>query len=786
MVAEDPEKLLDEARKVVEKEAFSMKRALDTDKLMDALKHASNMLCELRTSMLSPQPYYDLFITITQELRHLEETLVDHFEKKGAIKDLYELVQYAGNIIPRLYLLITVGAVYIRTKQVATKDIMKDLVEMTRGVQHPLRGLFLRNYLLQCVKEHFPTDENSEDGTIVDSVDFILLNFAEMNKLWVRMQHQGHSRDKEKREKERTHLKLLVGKNIERLSSLENVTIAMYKEKILPAVLEQVINCKDAIAQEYLMDCIIAVFPDEFHLQTLPPFLEACGQLSALVKIRTIIVALINRLAKFALKDASSIPADVQLFEIFSEQVATIAKMRSDMPLEDMAALETALANLALKVYPARKDYVDKVLENMAQILASRSIERVEAGTPLCTEITSLLKTVSDNYPSIEQTLELPHYVSLFGYFGIETRRNLAISLLERIISENMFMDDVNHVSTLLGLISPLLEDQAGVSAAQAEAADPESFSAEQQLVARFLNCLRGDSPDTQFQILSVARKSISAGGNARMKHTLPTVVFLALRLVNVFKGLQETDDMWDKKIQKIFSFVNQCITVLIKAEQTVSALRLFLQGALVADGVQYDKRETVAYEFFSQALTLYEEVTSSTDQVSTLTLIIGTLERMSCFTEDNFTPLITKCAQMSSRLVKKADQCRSVALCAHLFWSGSAVESGGEKHESKQVLQCLQKAARVAAAVMEPPLQAQLSTELLSVFVLFYEKGVDTITPAHFSKMIALIEETLGRVESGEEADHITAQYSTVLNHIRRKKANPGSGPSYAEVVLP
>ncbi len=35
---------------------------------------------------------------------------------------------------------------------------MKDLVEMTRGVQHPLRGLFLRSYLLQCLREHLPTD----------------------------------------------------------------------------------------------------------------------------------------------------------------------------------------------------------------------------------------------------------------------------------------------------------------------------------------------------------------------------------------------------------------------------------------------------------------------------------------------------------------------------------------------------------------------------------------------------------------------------------------------------
>ena len=32
-----------------------------------------------------------------------------------------------------------------------------------------------------------------ENGTIHDAVDFVLLNFAEMNKLWVRMQHQVRS-----------------------------------------------------------------------------------------------------------------------------------------------------------------------------------------------------------------------------------------------------------------------------------------------------------------------------------------------------------------------------------------------------------------------------------------------------------------------------------------------------------------------------------------------------------------------------------------------------------------
>ena len=71
---------------------------------------------------------------------------------------------------------------------------------------------------------------------VEDSIDFILLNFAEMNKLWVRMQHQGHSRDREKKERERMELRILVGTNLVRLSQLDNIDLAMYKSAVLPGV----------------------------------------------------------------------------------------------------------------------------------------------------------------------------------------------------------------------------------------------------------------------------------------------------------------------------------------------------------------------------------------------------------------------------------------------------------------------------------------------------------------------------------------------------------------------
>lgn len=127
-----------------------------------------------------------------------------------------------------------------------------------------------------------------------------------MNKLWVRLQHQGHSRDREKREMERRELRILVGTNLVRLSALEGVELDVYQRTILPSVLEQVVNCKDVIAQEYLMEVVIQVFPDEFHLYSLGPFLSATAQLQPSVNIKQIVIALIDRLAAYAAREAEN------------------------------------------------------------------------------------------------------------------------------------------------------------------------------------------------------------------------------------------------------------------------------------------------------------------------------------------------------------------------------------------------------------------------------------------------------------------------------------------------
>ncbi|KAI5286913.1 Vacuolar protein sorting-associated protein 35 [Ascosphaera aggregata] len=252
-LVEDQSRLLEDALGVVRQQSIMMRRCLETPgKLMDALKCGSTLVSELRTPSLGPKQYYELYMAVFDALRYLSVYLKES-HPVNHLADLYELVQYAGNIVPRLYLMVTVGTVYMGIEDAPVKEIMKDMMEMSRGVQHPIRGLFLRYYLLGQAKDSLPTGEgDGPEGNLSDSINFVLTNFVEMNKLWVRLQHQGHSRDREHRTQERKELELLVGSNLVRLSQL--VDLEAYKNVILQPLLEQVVQCRDVLAQEYLLE----------------------------------------------------------------------------------------------------------------------------------------------------------------------------------------------------------------------------------------------------------------------------------------------------------------------------------------------------------------------------------------------------------------------------------------------------------------------------------------------------------------------------------------------------
>ncbi|KAK9036335.1 hypothetical protein V6N11_078341 [Hibiscus sabdariffa] len=797
---EDEEKWLAAGIAGLQQNAFYMHRALDSNNLRDALKYSAQMLSELRTSRLSPHKYYALYMRAFDELRKLEMFFKEETRRGCSIVDLYELVQHAGNILPRLYLLCTVGSVYIKSKEAPAKDVLKDLVEMCRGIQHPVRGLFLRSYLAQVSRDKLPDIGSEYEGdadTVVDAVEFVLQNFTEMNKLWVRMQHQGPAREKEKREKERSELRDLVGKNLHVLSQIEGIDLDMYKDTVLPRVLEQVVNCKDEIAQYYLMDCIIQVFPDEYHLQTLDVLLGAFPQLQAAVDIKTVLSRLMERLSNYAASSADVLPEflQVEAFAKLNNAIGKVIEAQPDMPILGVITLYSSLLTFTLHVHPDRLDYADQVLGACVKKLSGKGKLEDNKETK---QIVALLSSPLDKYNDIVTTLKLSNYPRVLEYLDTETNKVMATVIIQSIMKNKTRISTADRVEALFELIKGLIKDLDGDAH---DEVDEDDFKEEQNSVARLIQLLHNDDPEEMFKIICTVRKHILGGGPKRLPFTVPPLVFSSLKLVRQLQGQEENPFGEEESTtpKKIFQLLNQASHLLQNCVQTYClltveslsiipapelALQLYLQCAEAANDCDL---EPVAYEFFTQAYILYEEeISDSRAQITAIHLIIGTLQRMHVFGVENRDTLTHKATGYSAKLLRKPDQCRAVYACSHLFW----VDDQDNVKDGERVLLCLKRALRIANAAQQMSNAARGSTgsvtlfvEILNKYLYFFEKGNPQINVAAIQSLLELVTTEM-QSDSSTPDPAADAFFASTLKYIEFQKQKGGAvGEKYEPI---
>ena len=835
---------LGEARQAIKQSAFYMKRALDQRNLRDGLKHAATMLSELRTSALGPKSYYDLYIAATDELRHLEVYISAEHKRGRRMLELYELVQHAGNVLPRLYLLLTVGSVYIVSQEAAAKDILTDLVEMCRGVQHPMRGLFLRNYLAQASKSKLP-DTGSEyegaGGTVADAVAFVLSNFAEMNKLWVRMQHQGPVREREAREKERLELRILVGTNLMQLSKLDGVDLQMYSGTVLPNILEQVVNCKDALAQQYLMECVAQVFPTDFHIPTLPVWLQHTAWLAPGADIKALLQTMMDRLATAESSgegaggeeeaggeggSADGGGADGP-FGVLSAHLASLhptapgaegcAEGGSDKAFDPTDTLELyeALLKFAIGVYPAVTKHIETTLAAASALLTAAPAGLAATSPRASKVLRSIVSLPLAHFSEILTLLELPSWPPLLSHLSHDMQKEVAAELVAAVIAQGATISQPSDATSLLHFVQPLMNDDPSATAsADAAREDPidEETAAELGPVSRLIHAFRATDSDDQCRILNSAHRQASAGAFRRSPFTLVPVVFACLPLARKIHQRVLKGETVEVSVSKLLTFVATIVASLTPLAPSLS-LRLHLLCAQTADSCG---AESDAYEFMTGAFTTYEEdISDSRAQLAAVTLASATLHHTKAFSAESYDTLATKVTQYSARLLKKPDQARAVAKASFLFTT-SAVhapppptpkEEGGDEgdagkeegdaegaatavavvaeREPKRVLECLQRSLKIADACKVNAMHIPLFVEALDAYLLHYAASSPAITAAYISSLMQLIAQQLLEDGSAQGAGaEGVARARAHFNHTKAYlQAKAKDDPRFAEI---
>ena len=459
---EDQERYLDRGLKKIKAQSFHIHTSIEKNNLRQCLKETYSMLSELRTSALTPKNYYHLFTSVFDEMMIVENFMGEEVKRGRKVRDIYDSVQQAVYVIPRLYLMITAGSLVMENEPKSAEEIIFDLLGMIKGVQNPIRGLFVRYYLLKRIKDKLPDKGNKyleEGGKFEETLKFILQNLDEMNRLWIRLGSDVMGTEKILRDKERNELKILVGESINRLSSLDGLTIEIYEKEVLPKLITIILESNDILSQQYLMECIIHAFSDSYNIKCIELILDTLSRLTPGVDIKGLFISLMEKLAKFITdnsgEDASEedkklVSAATNVYPILVQYFDRLQK-ETFMLGDNMDVLKLLDLNTAFMKFSIKCQDID-VLSSINHVLTSTLDCLRQYGRRLTNDgIKKLTKLLSVPLESSHSLFDMNDFDGLVLFLDYTMRKNLALKIIQSLYHSKSkeILDSVDKVQKL-------------------------------------------------------------------------------------------------------------------------------------------------------------------------------------------------------------------------------------------------------------------------------------------------------------------------------------------------
>ena len=746
MYEDEQEKYLDESLKIVKAQSYHIHQAIDHNNTRSVLKETAHMLLELKSSLLTPNSYYQLYSVCLDEMLTVLNFFKEEARRGRRMKRLYDVVQQASNIIPRLYLMVAVGSCVIEDDPKQCKDIITDLLGMLKGVQSPTRGLFTRHFFMKLIKDKLPdkgNDYESEECTTEDAIGFILQNLEEMSRLWRRLSDNTMGEEKMLRERERQDLKILIGENINRLSSLEGLSSDLYRDRILPKLIEIIFekrdNKVDPLSQQYLMECIIQAFPDEYNIHCMDDILKTATQLDENVDVKSLFIILMEKLARYVTENSaeskSILEAAEKIFEPLKLSIDKLVMQSVSQPggiqePNKFLELELALMKFTIKCCPQndRLNTVNQVLEKTKFILNAYNRKLTQDGENI---LRNLLVAPLESELSI---FDFQFFPEIMVFLNFSSRTSLALRIIES-LSNKERLDSKDKVQILLGYIRPLLEDSTDTIEV-----DAYQFEYEQNIVAKILFVIKTNDPFKLQEILDTLVPIFSKGGTRRIKYTLPTLVNAYLRLIlqvmetydNKLNPNEEgtgihkdfikfltMDQLGDNdSVTDFIMNIHHKIDEIIKVVNTAYpelALRLYLVSAANLNQMKISQEKFFdLYKYYmNTAIGILKEVNlEQKEKLNLLNNTMGILSLSKLSEAKNMEPMADELKDLCVNLVKRADQCMGILNCTELY---------ATLNDPKKAKECMNKAKRVAMFAMT-------NAENLPLFIIILNKYIHLI----------------------------------------------------------
>lgn len=726
---EEQMKLVKVASERINALGFMMNRQFDEGKIEEGLKHAVKMLDDMKTNLLSPIHYNELYQVTLSQLSGLSLLLQDkdhHLFSVRRIAELYEEFQYTEAIVPRLYLLFTVAPAFIKCGHAKASDVMRDLIEMARGVQHPTRALFLRHYLLHIMKDVLPDGKNTEGGTLEDTLKFILENFRQMNVLWVRLEFSLDTKTAEDRKQQRSQLKQLVGSNIQRLSSLRGLDIDHYKEIVMPSIIQQIKGCRESLAQHYIIESIIQVFPAEFHIETLSQLFDVLMGLEDDVSTLSLVISIIRRLQSYYTSpEVSNISSAIPTVKIVAQQINKLLQNGQNFTLEDTLEMLGTLLDFTLKADSSNSANVDSILnfvENHIEgIYGDARLDSDDVSVKLRRFLVTPLKEMKD----ASMLFQLSYFPPLVNRMKYNDRKLIALEVCKGFSRTEALIDDSEKLRSFFGIVQVLLQRPSDYEPDP----DNEPICNHLQAIGRIFHLIRDPSSiDNTFTLLCSVSTAIQKL-DAEIKEHL--YMPLGLAILRIAVQIDADSDSCETTVRNVLQHI---YSLLSKQNDPPArpAFWLYIEATKISDRCG---TEAITTEFFVSAFNIWkEEMFDSALKYRMLICMIRTATVLRNLSATRYNSITSEICSSINGLLQKDQRAEAHLLSSHMFNVEHEETQHNEEEEEDddetfknpdRIKNCLVRSLKATASMMDPIEQLPWYYRVLAHAIYYIENDV-------------------------------------------------------------
>ena len=795
----DEELILDKALKEVRRQNYFIMLEIERNNLRFCLKQTFTLLCELRTDFLKPKNYQILYNHVVNELIQVHKYMNEEISFGREPWDIYESVQQCRYVIPRLYLTIIAGSVYLEHSPEKCKELIEDLLDIVKQAQSPLRTIFVRYFLTKVMARVLPDEDNKDIkegcGTILDTIYFLIKNLEEMNRAWIRMTLNASLDEKPILEKERLDIKMLIKDAIYIISKLKGMNNNLFEKEILPKIIEIIFMYDDYISQEFIMECILTDFPESYIIKNLDFLLLTLSKLGEGVDKKKLFVIVLEKLFNYYKNNIEKKEGEEKekiLNEVHGAYPVVLRNFNIILQKQEKSVqnllniLEINYNFIKFCVYCAPEEEklisINHGLNSTYSILISANVSILFQD-----QLNKIHDILSIPLESIYSIFDMANFPKLFSFLDYQNKKKLAFEIIDNLTNVNSHekLDTLEKIKQLIIFLRPL-EKNLDLNNNNSNNNSELLIEKEQFTLIKIFSVFKTKNIDLLFQFYFEFKNLLIEGDKSQRNKSLPCLISILIIFCKDISYLYsqkieqnekydisslKSDEDFYNYLSNIYSILSELIKKLEQDDQKMAFKYSFLiMRQINIINTAKEKFGEIYLSLFNNSFELYKNFEQE-KKFEYFKYICQYLMIDTIFSEELYEKILDELINEAKNMQKRSEQCNGLLTISKIYFVHF---KNGEK-----VLEYLSKAKKIADFSLTNQKNLILFVNLLNEYLYYIDSDKENIVKIEkdlIEEIIEYIQNYFVTIKMDKNNDlnflnEIENYYNNTINLINERK---------------